>query len=177
MCIRDRAIGVPQFHSQESRKYQRSVLMEAGEIHRQQEVLQEQVGKLFPHLHDPKVKYTDARKSSAKESLPAIAEKQKSVNELLGALITKLDGIGEQLNDDERTAAIQAAAQAAKQQSVTAAESLEGDDPYATLAAQDAAVAKVSELLGTLKNHHIACLLYTSPSPRDRTRSRMPSSA
>ena len=27
----------------------------------------------------------------------------------------------------------------------------------------------------TLKNY--ACLLYTSPSPRDRTRSRMPSSA
>ena len=25
--------------------------------------------------------------------------------------------------------------------------------------------------------HHHACLLYTSPSPRDRTRSRMPSSA
>ena len=25
--------------------------------------------------------------------------------------------------------------------------------------------------------HHIPCLLYTSPSPRDRTRSRMPSSA
>ena len=24
---------------------------------------------------------------------------------------------------------------------------------------------------------HLACLLYTSPSPRDRTRSRMPSSA
>ena len=24
---------------------------------------------------------------------------------------------------------------------------------------------------------HIGCLLYTSPSPRDRTRSRMPSSA
>ena len=26
-------------------------------------------------------------------------------------------------------------------------------------------------------NNHQACLLYTSPSPRDRTRSRMPSSA
>ena len=25
--------------------------------------------------------------------------------------------------------------------------------------------------------HHFGCLLYTSPSPRDRTRSRMPSSA
>ena len=30
--------------------------------------------------------------------------------------------------------------------------------------------------VGTLQNHYI-CLLYTSPSPRDRTRSRMPSSA
>ena len=26
-------------------------------------------------------------------------------------------------------------------------------------------------------SHYLACLLYTSPSPRDRTRSRMPSSA
>ena len=30
--------------------------------------------------------------------------------------------------------------------------------------------------LGTAR-HSLACLLYTSPSPRDRTRSRMPSSA
>ena len=28
-----------------------------------------------------------------------------------------------------------------------------------------------------IHTRHIACLLYTSPSPRDRTRSRMPSSA
>ena len=27
------------------------------------------------------------------------------------------------------------------------------------------------------KDEHVRCLLYTSPSPRDRTRSRMPSSA
>ena len=31
--------------------------------------------------------------------------------------------------------------------------------------------------LGTKTDHDICCLLYTSPSPRDRTRSRMPSSA
>ena len=30
---------------------------------------------------------------------------------------------------------------------------------------------------GTSLIAHTACLLYTSPSPRDRTRSRMPSSA
>ena len=32
-------------------------------------------------------------------------------------------------------------------------------------------------LLNYLRNTESACLLYTSPSPRDRTRSRMPSSA
>ena len=31
--------------------------------------------------------------------------------------------------------------------------------------------------LRTHKKRHVRCLLYTSPSPRDRTRSRMPSSA
>ena len=31
--------------------------------------------------------------------------------------------------------------------------------------------------VGTIAKHTQHCLLYTSPSPRDRTRSRMPSSA
>ena len=35
---------------------------------------------------------------------------------------------------------------------------------------------RIDELKGLLKRYSI-CLLYTSPSPRDRTRSRMPSSA
>ena len=36
---------------------------------------------------------------------------------------------------------------------------------------------KLGKLFGELHVHPAACLLYTSPSPRDRTRSRMPSSA
>mgnify|MGYP003300989943 FL=1 len=32
-------------------------------------------------------------------------------------------------------------------------------------------------IVSLINNEHITCLLYTSPSPRDRTRSRMPSSA
>ena len=34
-----------------------------------------------------------------------------------------------------------------------------------------------AEVLDEFKVAYEACLLYTSPSPRDRTRSRMPSSA
>ena len=41
--------------------------------------------------------------------------------------------------------------------------------PHEAVAGASAALAEAIEA--------IACLLYTSPSPRDRTRSRMPSSA
>ena len=33
------------------------------------------------------------------------------------------------------------------------------------------------EISKVIAEHQLVCLLYTSPSPRDRTRSRMPSSA
>ena len=36
---------------------------------------------------------------------------------------------------------------------------------------------EASNGLGDTVENHQTCLLYTSPSPRDRTRSRMPSSA
>jgi len=39
------------------------------------------------------------------------------------------------------------------------------------------ALAVLALILIFRNRMHIACLLYTSPSPRDRTRSRMPSSA
>ena len=58
--------------------------------------------------------------------------------------------------------------------------------PLVTLLADDmeqvnaqivARMASDVPLVPELAGHLIACLLYTSPSPRDRTRSRMPSSA
>ena len=48
---------------------------------------------------------------------------------------------------------------------------LEQQDKFQGLAT-DVLKRSVDEL-----NKHQTCLLYTSPSPRDRTRSRMPSSA
>ena len=41
----------------------------------------------------------------------------------------------------------------------------------------DAAQDEFGIVVGTIPGNVTACLLYTSPSPRDRTRSRMPSSA
>ena len=38
-------------------------------------------------------------------------------------------------------------------------------------------VAFLEDALSTLSDEHYSCLLYTSPSPRDLSTSRMPSSA
>ena len=51
------------------------------------------------------------------------------------------------------------------------------EEVSATVAAQVAAFLDVAWLCGARLAHVKPCLLYTSPSPRDRTRSRMPSSA
>ena len=52
---------------------------------------------------------------------------------------------------------------------VSSVQALEATEPVAEPVTQMA--------VELINNHLISCLLYTSPSPRDRTRSRMPSSA
>ena len=42
---------------------------------------------------------------------------------------------------------------------------------------EQATANNMRQFVNGMFNHSYACLLYTSPSPRDRTRSRMPSSA
>ena len=55
-------------------------------------------------------------------------------------------------------------------------------DQLEEVVSQQNELSKVLNDIGTLEANkhsllHKICLLYTSPSPRDRTRSRMPSSA
>ena len=52
---------------------------------------------------------------------------------------------------------------------------IEADSGYTSSFSTDTSPTQVTA--DTFTNQFIACLLYTSPSPRDRTRSRMPSSA
>ena len=53
-----------------------------------------------------------------------------------------------------------------------------GDDWRLEKAGSNRAVVKAETKAEAVeKARHYVCLLYTSPSPRDRTRSRMPSSA
>ena len=52
------------------------------------------------------------------------------------------------------------------------------ENPYEALGLEaDATKAEIDLAYRRLMSRYHPCLLYTSPSPRDRTRSRMPSSA
>ena len=55
---------------------------------------------------------------------------------------------------------------------------MQGDDAVnAYFAPLDTYAERFAALLAEIQGLGFTCLLYTSPSPRDRTRSRMPSSA
>ena len=64
-----------------------------------------------------------------------------------------------------------AASDVYKRQGSVFIDGVEYDDSNASVAQDDGAGESVNAEL------KLGCLLYTSPSPRDRTRSRMPSSA
>ena len=56
-------------------------------------------------------------------------------------------------------------------------EAVEADEPIVELETDKVNLEVPSPVTGVLTKIDLNCLLYTSPSPRDRTRSRMPSSA
>ena len=53
---------------------------------------------------------------------------------------------------------------------------IDGDDPF-QLNENDLAAFRGNQIGFVFQDHHLLCLLYTSPSPRDLSTSRMPSSA
>ena len=82
----------------------------------------------------------------------------------------------DEVRPNEEGSEAQASGPAAQEPELTVDDILAADQNV-DAAAEDAHLADhESALLGDLKRLQ-ACLLYTSPSPRDRTRSRMPSSA
>lgn len=154
-----KALSAPEFLSNDSRKFKRRALLEVGELHRQQTELQEQVGELFPHLHDANLAFTDEQKDAAREELPGLSEDQKRVTEALTKIVGELREADDLLGSAEKAESINEAASSAQQQSSAVLSSFGGDEPRDLLNAQDEAVAQLRGLLDKLKNHHIAAYL------------------
>jgi len=154
-----KAFAIPEFHTQESRQFHKEMLQQVGELHREQIELQERVGEQFPHLHDPAVEYTQQQKEAARDTLPQLAQQQQQINQALDAVATELKKVEQHLDSPQRAQAIEQAVNEATAQVEVALENLGENDPSELLAAQDAAVEKLQQLLGKLKNHHIAAHL------------------
>lgn len=154
-----KAFSLPDFHSQETRKYHRQILQQVGELHRQQIDLHEQVGEEFPHVHDPSLEFSEERTVAARERLEELAERQTRLNEELAAVVTDLDEVESHLSSPERAASIQNAAHQAQAANETALQTLIAGEPKALVEAQHTASDRLQTLLDQLKNHHIAAYL------------------
>ncbi len=154
-----KALAVPELHSQESRRFLRDVLQDVGELHREQIDLLERVGERFPHLHDLELDFTESQLQAAHKQLPQLAIKQQRINKSLAKVVERLDSIEEHVDSPDRIAAVKQAATASLKQNDEALEYILSESPAELLTAQDTAVEKLEDLLGQLKNHHVAAYL------------------
>ncbi len=69
-----KAMALPDARSQEARQFHKAMLQQVGELHRRQVNLQERVGELFPHLHNPKIEFTAEQRADAQGVLDVLAE-------------------------------------------------------------------------------------------------------
>ena len=152
-----KALAVPEFQDLQSRQFHKRILLQVGELHRQQVDLQEQVGEVFPHGRelDPSSKPVE----SARQAIPDLASRQQQIHEQLSLVAEDLKDLPQHLDDAERVAAIESAAQTARQQTEVALQTLQTGEPAELLVSQDAAVSELEALLDQLKQHHIAAYL------------------
>lgn len=155
-----KGLQFPEFKSYDSRKFQKLMLQRVGELHRRQVEIEEGVGEVFPHIHDPEIEFTEARREAAHSKLEVLAELQKEVNEELEKVVSELVQTADQhIIDLERLERIKAAAELSIEQNRLALTSLNNEDPETALSHQDDAAEKLQAFLGTLKNHHLAAHL------------------
>ena len=113
-----------------------------------------------------------AERDASLEQLGVLETEQASLNQQLADLETSNGELTEQISTleseqssiAEQLSALEAEKGTLEASMVSERDSLQGE------------VIELSAMVGDLEGQ-LGCLLYTSPSPRDRTRSRMPSSA
>ena len=146
-------------HDQEARAFHKRALQEVGELHRQQVELQEGVGELFPHLHDPEIEFSEKQLSAAQGSLKKIGQRQNSIITDLKAITDEIQAEENQHSDEEKAAAVDSSIASARKQLSQSLATLQGSNPTAMLESQDESVVAFESLLGELKNHSSAAQL------------------
>ncbi|MGD9723360.1 MAG: SulP family inorganic anion transporter [Pirellulales bacterium] len=145
-----KSVAVPDFRHQDVARFRMHALEQIGELHRQQQYLEERVAESVPHAHDP-----TAPPAPVKVDFSALVQEQTAV-------VRGVEGVAAQLKDFEgrtdhsRSQDVLAAARATQQQTQAALLAIEGGNGPDAVRAQREAVTAFEGLLGQLKNHHLA---------------------
>lgn len=151
-----KALEWPALASQESREFRKKMLLQVGELHRQQQELDERIAEYFPHKHDPEVEFAEECCESAAEMTDRWIALQQRMGEQLTAVSGELGELDGRFPDEEQAAEAETAVAEALKRSDAALLALEAGEPRMIVETQDAAVAALAGLTASLKNHHLA---------------------
>lgn len=154
-----KGIGWPDLADRETRKIQKVLLQDVGELHRQQVDLDERVAEYFPHVHDKNIEFTEEIHEAAQEQIPSFKAEQQEISEKLVAIATRIADPKSLPEDLEEAEAIQQAAEEARNRSELAVAAMESGDDEHLVEKLDEAVISLEGLLGKLKNHNLAAVI------------------
>ncbi len=146
-----KSVDLRRFENPDVARFRMRALEQIGELHRQQQNVRESIAEIVPHVPGADTAVVDNNVDMA----PLVPEQRRVVDEL-AAVAKQLDQFERQPNHGDRSAQILAASGAAAAACQAALDTLESGDERRALATQHAAVEALENLLGKLKNHHLA---------------------
>jgi MFS superfamily sulfate permease-like transporter len=146
-----KSVAVPDFQHQDVARFRMHALQELGELHRQQQSIQEWVAQSVPH-------HAGAHRRAPGDAvdLAGAVPQQADVVRELAIVARPLEAFESRLPNGEKSQQILAATRLATARCEAALAALEKPSAADAARSQDEAVAALESLLGRLKNHHLA---------------------
>ncbi|MEX2114865.1 MAG: SulP family inorganic anion transporter [Pirellulales bacterium] len=146
-----KSVAVPDFPHQDVARFRMHALEQIGELHREQQYVGERAAEVVPHKPG-----ADTAVEDASVDLSPLQSEQQRIVEHLAIVTDQLQEFELQPKNGERSKQILAAAAGATAACETALDVIKSNDARAALSSQHAAVESFENLLGQLKNHHLA---------------------
>jgi MFS superfamily sulfate permease-like transporter len=146
-----KSVSIPDFHHQDTARFRMHALEQIGELHREQQYVQELVAERVPHVPG------EAPAAPGEPvALASLVPEQTAVVTSLAAVQAQLEDFERRAGNGDKSRQILAAAAEASAKCQAALAAIHATDGPAAVRSQQEATAALEALQGQLKNHHLA---------------------